>query len=74
MGEGGESGRTPLSAIQENLRRFLTRHPAEKDQKGKAPIAPLTREGKTPLQDTRDQQTQEVADTGQSVETPESKV
>jgi len=74
MGEGGESGRTPLSAIQENLRRFLTRHPAEKGQKGKAPIAPLTREGKTPLQDTRDQQTPEMTGTGQKVETPESKI
>jgi len=74
MGEGGESKRTPLGAAQESLRRFLTRHPAEKGQKGKAPIAPLTREGKTPLQDIKDQQTQEVAGTGQDIETSESKV
>jgi hypothetical protein len=74
MGEGEGIERTPLSAIQENLRRFLTRHPAEEGQKGKAPIAPLTRKGETPLQDTRDQQTPEVTGTGQKVETPESKV
>ena len=73
MGEGGESGRTPLSAIRESLRKFLTRHSAEKGQKGKASIAPLTREGKTPLQDIRDQQTQEVIGTEQG-KTPESKV
>ena len=54
-GEGGEGRNTPLSAIKESLRRFLTSQSSEKDKMGKAPIAPLTKEGKTPLQDIRDQ-------------------
>ena len=64
MAEGGESRKTPLGAVQDSLRRFLTKQPTEKGQVGKAPIAPLTGEGSTPLQDNRDR-AQEVPSAGE---------